>query len=159
MKDAFRDDQGLIERQQVNRLFATQNERARFSSGAYVAGRVLLASLFIFGGLMFFRAPDFTFARSVIANHGLPFPAIWLVSTMVIQLGCGASILLGWREKWAAAILLIWIVPATVLFHPFWAVPAEQVHGTLFDFAKNVAVAGALLLTLGHFKKPSSSSR
>ena len=55
--DAFRDNEAFVEGQQINQLFATQNERARFLSGAYVAGRASLASLFIFGGLMFFRAP------------------------------------------------------------------------------------------------------
>jgi putative oxidoreductase len=113
------------------------------------AGRALLALLFIIAGLMFFRSADFAFAQSVISNHGLPFPGLLLVATMVVQLGCGGMMLVGWKSHWAAAILLVWLIPATLLFHSFWAVPPDQVPDQTFHFMKNIAVAGGLLLVIG----------
>ena len=44
---------------------------------------------------------------------------------------------------------LIWLVPATVLFHAYWAAPPEQVADQTFHFLKNLSVAGALLLVAG----------
>jgi putative oxidoreductase len=111
-----------------------------------VAGRCLVAFIFIIAGLMFFRAADFAFAESVIAAHGLPFPALLLVGTMIIQLACGLMMVIGWKVNWAATILLVWLVPATWMFHPFWAATGPEVPNQTFHFLKNVAIAGALLL-------------
>jgi putative oxidoreductase len=113
------------------------------------AGRVLLGALFIIAGLMFFRHGDFEFARSVIADHGLPFPALLLIGTMVIQLVCGTMIVTGWQARWAAVVLLIWLVPATLLFHAPWSSPADQVANQIFHCLKNIAIAGGLLLVVG----------
>jgi putative oxidoreductase len=113
------------------------------------AGRSLLGLLFIIGGLMFFRRPDFSFARSVIASHRLPYPALLLIITMGMQLGCGAMMLMDWNARVAATIFLVWLVPATAMFHPFWKVPPEQVPNETFHFLKNMAIAGGLLLVMG----------
>jgi putative oxidoreductase len=98
---------------------------------------------------MFFRSPDFAFAESVISGHGLPYARILLICTMLIQLGCGGMMLVNWHARWAALTLLIWLIPATVLFHAFWAAPPEQLADQTFHFLKNVGLAGALLLVVG----------
>jgi putative oxidoreductase len=120
-----------------------------FERIAIAAGRTLLASLFITAGLMFFRSPDFAFAESVITAHGLPAARAMLICTMILQLGCGGLMLINWHARWAALGLLVWLVPATMLFHAFWAAPPEQVANQTFHFLKNISVAGALLLVAG----------
>ena len=114
-----------------------------------VAGRSLLALLFIVGGLMFFRSADFAFARSVIASYKLPFPRVLLIGTMAIQLGCGGMLIVGWNAHLASTIVLVWLIPATAMFHPFWKVPPGQVPNETFHFLKNIAIAGGLLLVMG----------
>jgi len=131
---------------------------SRFQYITSGAGRALLALLFIIAGLMFFRSADFAFAESVIAGHGLPFPRVLLVSTIILQLGCGVMMLVGWKAQSAAAVLLIWMIPATLLFHSFWAVPADQVPNETFHFLKNIAIAGALLLVIGLANPASAKS-
>jgi putative oxidoreductase len=122
------------------------------------AGRLLLGGLFIVAGLMFFRHGDFEFARSVIAAHGLPFPTLLLVGTMVMELVCGTMIVTGWQARWAAIVLLIWLVPATWLFHAPWSAPADQVANQIFHCLKNIAIAGGLLLVVGS-SQPSRGPR
>jgi putative oxidoreductase len=114
-----------------------------------VAGRVFLASLFIAGGLLFFRKPDFAFALSVIKSHNLPFARLLLVGTMTMQLVCGTMLLVGWHASVAAAIFLVWLIPATIMFHPFWKLQQPQAANEMFHFLKNISVAGALLLVIG----------
>src|SRR5258708_3743951 len=94
---------------------------------AIAAGRTLVAALFITAGLMFFRSPDFAFAESVISGHGLPYARTLLICTMLMQLGCGGMMLVNWHARWAAFALLVWLIPATMLFHAFWAAPPAQV--------------------------------
>jgi len=116
---------------------------------AYAPGRYFVALLFIITALMFFRSADFAFAESVIAAHKLLFPSLLLVATIVMQLSCGTMIAIGWNVKWPSAILLVWLVPATWMFHPFWAATGPDVPNPTFQFLKNVAIAGALLLLIG----------
>jgi putative oxidoreductase len=111
-------------------------------------GRVLIASLFIAAGLLFLRSADFSFAYTFMAAKGVPYPRVLLITTIVFQLGFGGMILAGWKMRWAAAALLIWIVPATLIFHSFWASPPAQAPNEMFHFLKNVAVAGGLLLLI-----------
>jgi putative oxidoreductase len=111
-------------------------------------GRVLIASLFITAGLLFLRSPDFAFACTFMSAKGVPYPRVLLIATIVFQLGFGGMILVGWRMRWAAAALLVWIVPATLIFHSFWGLPPSQAPNEMFHFLKNVAVAGGLLLLI-----------
>jgi putative oxidoreductase len=120
-----------------------------FDRLAIAIGRALLASLFITAGLMFFRAPDFAFAESVIADHGIPFGSLFVVGTVCLQLGGGFMMLVNWHARAAALALLVWLIPATLLFHAFWAMPPQQVAEQTFHFLKNVALAGALLVVAG----------
>jgi putative oxidoreductase len=113
-------------------------------------GRVLIASLFITAGLLFLRSADFAFAANFMAAKGVPYPRVLLIATMVFQLGFGGMILAGWRLRWAAAGLLVWIVPATLIFHSFWEAPPAQAPNEMFHFLKNVAVAGGLLLLISN---------
>ena len=69
----------------------------------------------------------------------------------VLALAGGLSVLLGYKAKLGAWMLIVFLVPVTVTMHAFWAAtdPAmaqmQQVH-----FMKNVAMIGAALL-ITHF--------
>jgi putative oxidoreductase len=41
----------------------------------------------------------------------------------------------------------VWLVPVTLVFHNFWAVPAAQQQDQMINFLKNVAIIGGLLVT------------
>jgi putative oxidoreductase len=114
------------------------------------AGRALLAVLFITGGILFFRRGDFAFALSVISSYKLPFPRLLLMGTMAIQLICGAMLLVGWKAGWAASVFLVWLVPATAVFHPFWRAPPAQAPNEMFHFLKNIGIAGGLLMVVAY---------
>jgi putative oxidoreductase len=108
-------------------------------------GRAMLALLFVTAGLTFFSKSYFGFARSVIGSYGLPFPGEWLSLTMVLEIGCGALLLIRRAAPYAAAALFLWMIPATLMFHPFWIATPDQVPDQLFHFLKNVGIAGGLL--------------
>jgi putative oxidoreductase len=44
--------------------------------------------------------------------------------------------------------LLVFIVPVTLVFHNFWAVPQAQQQMQLVNFLKNLSIAGGLLIVL-----------
>ena len=52
--------------------------------------------------------------------------------------------MVGFRARWGAVALLIFLLPVTLVFHNFWAVPAEQQQMEMANFLKNLAIGGGL---------------
>jgi putative oxidoreductase len=61
----------------------------------------------------------------------------------------GMMILFGWHARWAALVLVVWMIPVTLAFHAFWTYPPEQVFNQTNHFLKNIVVIGFLLHIIG----------
>ena len=107
-----------------------------------LAGRILIAPLFLLSG--FHKITGFSGVAAAMAAKGMPFAEILLVGAIVFELGGGLMVLLGWQARWGALLLFLFTVPATLIFHNFWAVDAAQYGNQLNHFMKNVAILGAL---------------
>ena len=114
------------------------------SHAAAFAGRFLLALMFVLAG--FSKIGGFDGIAGYIGSKGLPLPQLLAVGTIVLELVAGLALLVGLRARWAALALAAFTVLATVIFHAFWAVPAEQQRVEYLLFIKNVAVVGGLLM-------------
>lgn len=106
-------------------------------------GRLLIAALFIPAGIG--KLTGFAGTVGYITSKGLPLPEVGAVIAIVVELGVGLAFLLGWHTKLAALVLAAFTLAATVFFHNFWALPAEQVMVQQLMFMKNIAVTGGLL--------------
>jgi putative oxidoreductase len=106
------------------------------------AGRALYAAIFLLAGLHHFSSPLIAHA----AEAGVPFANVAVPAFGVIALAGGASILLGYRARVGAALIVLFLVPVTFSMHAFWAVsdPAmRQIQ--LMMFLKNISMLGAAL--------------
>lgn len=101
-------------------------------------GRVLLASLFLMSGLSKLGAAGAT--MTYIASAGVPLPGVAYAITLVIEIGAGLLLLLGFQARVAAAVLALFSVAAAILFHGNFADQNQVVH-----LLKNFAIAGGLL--------------
>lgn len=108
-----------------------------------LAARLLLALLFIPAGI--FKITGFAATVGYITAVGLPLPTIAAIVAIVVEVGGGLALLLGWGTRAAALALAAFTVAATFGFHAFWAVPAEQQMVQQLMFFKNLAVVGGLL--------------
>ena len=122
-----------------------------------LAGRVMMAALFIPSG--FSKLAGFQGTVGYIASKGLPLPQLGAVAAIVVELLVAAALLLGWRTRWAALILMLFTLAAAVLFHDYWAVPPEQKMMQAINFWKNVAIAGGLLFVAAHGPGPYAVDR
>jgi len=102
------------------------------------AARVLLAALFIVSGVQKLFVP--AMIQGYIASAGLPFPPLVYAITVVIEVGAGALLLVGFRTRLMAAVLAAFTVVAALIFHRALGDPNQFVH-----FMKNLAIAGGLL--------------
>lgn len=107
-------------------------------------GRVLLALMFILAGWGKLTGLEGT--AGYIASAGLPFPAALAVLTGLLELFGGLALVVGFQARWAALALGLFTLAASVLFHKFWAVPADQAFVQQLMFMKNLSVAGGLFM-------------
>ena len=123
----------------------TINHTLHASSDALaLVGRVLLATMFLLAG--FDKIAGFSGTAGYIASVGLPLPELLTALTIVVELGAGAALLVGYQARVAALLLAGFTLVASVLFHKYWAMPAEQAYVQQLMFMKNLAIAGGLLM-------------
>lgn len=106
-------------------------------------GRVLLAILFVPAG--FSKITGFAGTVGYITSVGLPLPAVGAALAILVELGFGLLLLVGFKTRWVAFVLALFTLAAAVFFHNYWAMPVEKVMINQLMFMKNVAIAGGLL--------------
>src|SRR5258708_2295933 len=91
--------------------------------GAALVGRVLLAAIFVISG--YGKIPGFEHTAGYIASKGLPFPELLTAIAIVIELGGALALVVGWKTRWAALALALFLSVITPIFHGLWAVPSQ----------------------------------
>lgn len=119
-----------------------------------VLARVLLALMFILAGFSKFAGLEGT--AGYIASKGLPLASVLAVLTAVLEVVGGIALAIGLQARIAALALAIFTLVASVIFHNFWAVPADQAFVQQLMFMKNLAVAGGLLFVFSMGAGPAS---
>jgi putative oxidoreductase len=123
-------------------------------------GRFLFAVLFLMAGSNHFSKQEIVFA----AAQGVPLASFVVPLSGIIALAGGLSILLGYRAKFGAWLIVLFLVPDTLMMHKFWAVTDPMMAQIqMVMFMKNVAlIGGALLITqfgAGPFSLDARSAR
>ena len=110
-------------------------------------GRLALVALFLPAGLS--KIGGFDATAGYIASVGLPLAALGAAIAIVVEVGGGAALLAGFYTRTAAIVLAAFTLLATVVFHAYWAVPADQAFVQQLLFFKNIAIVGGLLILAG----------
>jgi putative oxidoreductase len=113
-----------------------------------LVGRLLLALLFLPAGLT--KIGGFAGTVGYIASKGLPVPAAAAVVAILVEVLGGLALIAGFGTRVAALVLAVFTLVATVVFHAYWAVPAEMQMVQQLMFFKNIAVVGGLLVLAAH---------
>ena len=106
-------------------------------------GRILIAYLFIPAGIG--KLMGFGGTVGYITSAGLPLPEVAAAVAIVIELGLGIALLLGFKTRWTAIVMAIFTVVTALFFHKYWAVPDAMKMAQQINFNKNIAIAGGLL--------------
>lgn len=121
-----------------------------------VAGRVLLSTIFLMSAVGN-KIPNFNDVAGYMASAGVPAPKIMLAGAIVFLLAGSVSIILGFKARIGAALLLVFLVLATYFFHDFWTLEdAQQKQEQMIQFMKNMALMGAMLLVMANGTGPWS---
>ncbi len=115
-----------------------------FKTPLVLIGRVLLALMFVLSGLG--KLGNIEGAAGTIASGGLPMAAALAVIVGLLELFGGLAIMVGFHARWAALALGLFTVVASLLFHNFWAMPADKAFMQQLMFMKNLSVAGGMFV-------------
>lgn len=109
-----------------------------------LVGRILLALMFVLAGAA--KISGFAGTVGYMAAHGVPMPNVLAVLAVALELGGGLALVFGLYTRWAALALGLFTLLVSFIFHPFWAVPADQVMVTNLLFMKNISVTGGMFV-------------
>lgn len=116
---------------------------------AMLAGRILLAAIFIISG--FGKIAGFEGTVGYMEAYGMPMAQVFLVGAIVFELGGGLMVALGWKARLGALALIVFTIPATLVFHQFWAIEdAGEAMTQQIMFLKNLSMIGGLLILYVH---------
>ncbi|MGH7933318.1 MAG: DoxX family protein [Candidatus Binataceae bacterium] len=121
--------------------------------GALV-GRILLVVIFLLSGFGKLTGPAGT--MKMMAAHGIPIVHVALVVTILIELGCGILVVIGYQARWAALLVFLWFIPVTLIFHVAGyreAILNHQVQAAIIQqtmYLKNISILGGLLMLVAH---------
>jgi len=109
---------------------------------AALTGRILFSLIFLAGGLGHFSAQSIGYA----ASQGVPLASVLVPISGVISMAGALSILLGYKAKLGAWLLVIFLVPVTLMLHKFWTIQDPMMKQMdMVMFMKNLGLLGGAL--------------
>ena len=112
------------------------------------AGRTILASLFVLGGIAKIASP--AIYLEMMEAAGLEPARLLLNLVIALELGGGVWVASGLRGHALAAVALaVHTLAINVLLHAFWELDGARRIDEISFFFKNVSIAGGLLLVAG----------
>jgi putative oxidoreductase len=124
--------------------------KGRLENISELAGRVLLASLFLLSGLG--KLGAYSATAAYMASAGVP--GVLLPVVIATEVLGGLAIILGWKTRTVALLLAGFSLLTAVAFHRNFADQAQMVN-----FLKNLSIAGGFLLLVARGAGPLSIDR
>lgn len=110
-------------------------------------GRIILGGYFLMSGLNhFLQAQQMS---GYAASKGVPMPTIAVLVAGALIVAGGALVLLGYKVRVGAWLIIAFLVPVTFMMHNFWAVAPEMKQAEMINFMKNMGLIGATLMIAG----------
>ena len=112
-------------------------------------GRFGISLIFVVNGL--YKALEFNESVELLQSKFLPFTAVLITISIVIELLGGLLIVIGYKVKVTASAMSVYLLITTVVFHPVW-----KDMENFMDFSKNLAIIGGLCLLAYYGSGPKS---
>ncbi len=114
-----------------------------FSDSVILLSRLLLSLPFLYSGID--KCVRWSAAQREVAASGLPATTLLHLVTVAVQLGGGLSLLVGIEARLGALLLVVFLLPVTFMYHPFWRRTGADLVAEADHFLLNIAIIGGLL--------------
>lgn len=142
---------GIAERIAYGRPITVDNDPVVHSMprpGTALVGRILLSAMFFVSG--FAKLVDTSGTAAHMSSAGIPNAETLAVIAGIAEV-CGAlSIASGFLARIGGIGLVLFLIPTTLIFHPFWNLGGPERLMQMVNFLKNCGMAGGLLLIVAN---------
>ncbi|MGC2823147.1 MAG: DoxX family protein [Pseudolabrys sp.] len=123
------------------------------SDSVHLVARALTSVVFIvFGFLQFTNIDAYTANPAIVRfaslTGGVIAPVVVAYLVAAIDLFGGLLMLVGYQTRWAAIILIVFVVLTLIFAHPYWTFDGPSRAANQVQFYKNLAIIGALLFLI-----------
>jgi putative oxidoreductase len=112
-------------------------DQHKLTAGADLLGRLMLAALFLYDGWLVANNYDAT--AEYLSQFGMP--PLMLVPALILQVGGGLLVAVGWNTRLAALALSLFCISTALIFHNQFSDSNEVIQ-----FWKDLAIAGGFLV-------------
>jgi putative oxidoreductase len=108
-------------------------------------GRIFYSLMFLNSGLFLFSG----MAAGYASSQGVPLASFLVPLSGVMAIAGGLLIVLGYKAKLGAWLIVAFLIPVTFTMHAFWKeTDPNQMQMQLSNFLKNISMlGGAFLIT------------
>ncbi|MGN6294062.1 MAG: DoxX family protein [Chitinophagaceae bacterium] len=106
-------------------------------------GRILFSFIFLESGFNHFSAESIAYATS----QNVPASSFLVPASGVLAIVGSISIILGYKARTGAWLIVIFLIPVTMMMHNFWTIADPMMKQTqMAMFLKNISMLGGALL-------------
>lgn len=106
-------------------------------------GRIFFTAIFILASINHFTQGTIAYA----AKNGVPMPSLLVPLSGIMALIGGLSILVGYKARYGALLIILFLIPVTLTMHQFWGLSDPMLTSLQQAmFMKNLSMLGAALL-------------
>ncbi|HEY4261804.1 MAG TPA: DoxX family protein [Schlesneria sp.] len=114
-----------------------------------LGGRIMIATIFLLSAVGN-KIPQFNALAGYMASEGVPAPQLMLVGAIVFLIVGSISLVLGFKARVGAVLLLAFLVLATYYFHDFWNFSGADRQNQMIQFMKNLSMMGTMLFVVAN---------
>lgn len=122
---------------------------------ATVLGRVMIATIFFLSAVGN-KIPNFEAVSGYMGTKGIPQPKVMLAGAIVFLVVGSLSLILGFKARFGAGLLLVFLVLATYYFHDFWKLKGQAQQDQMIQFMKNLSMMGTMVFVMANGSGPMS---
>lgn len=111
--------------------------------------RIFLSLIFLISGIR--NLVNFDAMLAYMAEFGVRYAVFFLLVAILILLLASLSLIFGYKARWGAGLLIVFLVPATLIFHLDFSSNLQ-----IIQFLKNLGLIGGLMLIVEYGPGPLS---
>ena len=109
-------------------------------------GRVLLGGIFVVSG--YGKVTGVAAFSASLERRGVPAASVLGLIGACVEFFGGLAIVFGIEVRYAAALMVAFVIVATLISHRFWEFQGEVRTAQTTNFSKNVAIGGGFIILL-----------
>jgi len=114
-----------------------------------VAGRLMIATIFVMSAVGN-KIPNFNGVASYMASKGVPQPQVMLAGAIAFLIIGGVSVVVGYKARFGAGLLFVFLALATYYFHDFWNLQGQDQQMQMIQFMKNLSMMGTMVFLMAN---------